>query len=265
MDLLYNERNTGINNTGLYNGNISVMQWSNNLGLGGDKERAYKFAYDSMNRIKAATPKTFDGTHWNSSSAFHESGVTYDLNGNIRTLNRTDEHGTQMDHLSYDYGANDTKSNMLLKVSDTGTSQGFSDGAGLYNDYSYDSNGNLVTDNNKGITAITYNHLNLPVKVTKSTGDYILYTYDATGRKLAQDVYNSTNVLKKRTDYRGEWFYENDTLKFVNTEEGRVVMTASAPEYQYHLKDHLGNVRMTFTTKDEVDAVRATLETDSMA
>ncbi|MFN8314656.1 MAG: hypothetical protein U0289_17755 [Cyclobacteriaceae bacterium] len=34
----------------------------------------------------------------------------------------------------------------------------------------------------------------------------------------------------------------------MNTEEGRIVMTGANPEYQYHLKDHLGNVRTTFTT-----------------
>jgi RHS repeat-associated protein len=31
-------------------------------------------------------------------------------------------------------------------------------------------------------------------------------------------------------------------------------------EYQYHLKDHLGNVRVTFTTKDETETAKATLE-----
>lgn len=31
--------------------------------------------------------------------------------------------------------------------------------------------------------------------------------------------------------------------------------------YQYHLKDHLGNVRITFTTKDETEETLATLET----
>jgi hypothetical protein len=35
-------------------------------------------------------------------------------------------------------------------------------------------------------------------------------------------------------------------------------MTGATPEYQYHLKDHLGNVRLTFTTKDEVDESLAT-------
>lgn len=31
--------------------------------------------------------------------------------------------------------------------------------------------------------------------------------------------------------------------------------------YQYHLKDHLGNVRVTFTIKDEIEQTLATLET----
>jgi RHS repeat-associated protein len=37
-------------------------------------------------------------------------------------------------------------------------------------------------------------------------------------------------------------------------------MTSTPPEYQYHLKDHLGNVRMTFTTKDDQVVNTATVE-----
>ncbi len=59
--------------------------------------------------------------------------------------------------------------------------------------------------------------------------------------------------------------YENDTLKFINHEEGRIVMTPAAGEYQYHLKDHLGNVRTTFTTKPSSEANTATLETVNAA
>src|SRR5690606_37401005 len=47
---------------------------------------------------------------------------------------------------------------------------------------------------------------------------------------------------------------------FVNHEEGRVVMSGTQGEYQYHLKDHLGNVRLTFTTKEETESPTATLE-----
>src|SRR5690606_29881488 len=103
----------------------------------------------------------------------------------------------------------------------------------------------------KGI-AVSYNVLNLPEKVTRSGYQFMHYYYDATGRKLAQEVFTSTGVPEKRTDYSGEYFYENDTLKFISHEEGRVVMLDGDPEYQYHLKDHLGNVRLTFTTKPEV-------------
>jgi len=43
----------------------------------------------------------------------------------------------------------------------------------------------MASDLNKGITTVTYNHLNLPKKVTfTGTNKFIEYTYDATGTKL---------------------------------------------------------------------------------
>jgi YD repeat-containing protein len=94
-------------------------------------------------------------------------------------------------------------------------------------------------------------NLGWPIKVIKTTGEYIRYVYDADGRKHSQQVYNTSNALTKRSDYSGEMFYEKDTLLFINHHEGCIVMAGSAPEYQYHLKDHLGNVRVMFTSKDE--------------
>ncbi len=119
----------------------------------------------------------------------------------------------------------------------------------------------MTSDQNKGITAITYNHLNLPVQVNKGASDYIVYTYDAGGRKLSQQVFGST---PKITDYMGEFIYEGNVLQFVNTEEGRIVMTGANPEYQYHLKDHLGNVRTTFTTVTTPEVNTATYETANL-
>src|SRR5579864_6605264 len=165
----------------------------------------------------------------------------YDLNGNIQGLNRTNSSGAAMDNLSYTYTGN-----QLQSVSDNGDLlNGFVDGNVGTTDYTYDAAGNMTADRNKNITAITYNYLNLPQQVTKGTGENIKYTYDASGRKLKQQVYNASNALTKTTDYDGELIYQGtalgDTLKFINHEEGRVVMTGTAPEYQYHLKDHLGN------------------------
>ncbi|MBT1696050.1 RHS repeat-associated core domain-containing protein [Fulvivirgaceae bacterium PWU4] len=265
MDLYYHETATGLSGyQPQYNGNISAMKWSSNLGLGitapelglaEPKENAYTFNYDTLNRLKSASFHT-KASAWSASTAYHEKGLKYDLNGNIRTLNRTTTGGVSMDQLSYTYTGN-----QLQKVSDaSGNAKGFTDGTNPGSDYVYDANGNLIVDRNKDIETITYNHLNLPDTVRKNSGDYIRYIYDAAGIKLRQEVYDVADVLKKKTDYSGEFFYENDTLKFINHEEGRVVMTGIVPEYQYHLKDHLGNVRMTFTTVREVDEYNATLE-----
>jgi RHS repeat-associated protein len=230
MNLHYNDLVTGLTATSdaQYNGNISAIQYSNNQALGTVKSHGYKFGYDPMNRLLSATHKERTGG-WNASGSYHEDNLSYDLNGNIKSLSRRGENANLMDVLSYDYGTGNTASNKLLSVSDTGDkAKGFIDGNVVGDDYTYDANGNMLIDKNKsiitsaGAAGITYNHLNLPEKVVKSNGDYIKYVYDATGRKLSQGVYNSTNVLKKKTDYVGEYFYENDTLKFINHEEGRV-------------------------------------------
>ncbi|NBW34920.1 MAG: hypothetical protein EBR30_07860 [Cytophagia bacterium] len=123
----------------------------------------------------------------------------------------------------------------------------------------------------KASTQVTYNYINLPAIVYRGNEGSIRYIYTATGQKLAQVVTEGTKT--KTTDYVGEYVYENDTLLFVNHEEGRISLSSTSPlssggqggeasaEYQYHLKDHLGNVRLTFTTKEETEATLATLET----
>lgn len=47
---------------------------------------------------------------------------------------------------------------------------------------------------------------------------------------------------------------------FLNEFEIVKLTANTTPEYQYHLKDHLGNVRLTFTSKDETETNTATLE-----
>jgi RHS repeat-associated protein len=258
MELGYNN-GLGTGNNPEYNGNISAVKWSANQGLSNLKERAYNFSYDRMNRLLSATQKERTSV-WASSLSFHENNLSYDLNGNIQSLSRKGDGGTSMDILTYDYGTGSTRSNRLMTVTDGGdAAAGFADANKTGNDYAYDDNGNMKEDKNKTISAIVYNHLNLPEKVTKNTGEYIKYIYDATGRKLSQRVYNTSDVIQKKTDYSGEYIYENDVLKFVNHEEGRVVLNGSG-EYQYHLKDHLGNVRLTFTANPETESSTATYE-----
>ena len=58
------------------------------------------------------------------------------------------------------------------------------DGADKATEYSWDANGNMTCDLNKGITKIKYNHLNLPEQITHSDGHVTRLTYAADGRKL---------------------------------------------------------------------------------
>ena len=53
--------------------------------------------------------------------------------------------------------------------------EGFKDGNTSGNDYTYDANGNMITDANKDITNISYNHLNLPTQVTFTGQGSIAY------------------------------------------------------------------------------------------
>ncbi|HYC83577.1 MAG TPA: RHS repeat-associated core domain-containing protein, partial [Chryseosolibacter sp.] len=147
------------------------------------------------------------------------------------------------------------------------TEKTFRFGNTIGDEYLYDDNGNMTRDDNKGLTSIEYNYLNLPKRVNKSLTEYLTYTYDATGRKLRQQVYGTT---AKVTDYSGEYVYENDTLRFVNHEEGRILpdATVGAPrpwEYQYFLKDHLGNVRVTFSEKTTTNEYTANMEASTNA
>jgi len=226
MELIYNLADAALSNVAQYNGNISAVKWSNNLTQGTVKERGYNYTYDAMNRLLAATYKE-NTIAWTASTAFHENGLSYDLNGNIKTLNRKGAAGTTIDQVTYTYAGN-----QLVNVSDAAdVSKGFADIVNA-TDYTYDTEGSLITDGNKGVTAVLYNFMNLPEKITKTTGDYVVYSYDAMGRKLSQQVYDPSNVLKKKSDYAGEYFYENDTLKFINHEEGRIVINRdySQPE-----------------------------------
>jgi RHS repeat-associated protein len=235
MNLAYNDVVSGLNNEGLHNGNISAIRWSNNLGLGEKKENGYKFQYDKLNRITQADfqEKT---TSWTggTGNAFSEKDYEYDLNGNITKMKRYGKEGLVMDNLTYDYGTGTAASNRLLKVSDvTGVSktQGFLDGTNAGNDYTYDANGNMITDANKSIT-ISYNHLNLVGSVIRGTSSSSLgYVYDATGRKHSQ-VVNYWN-FQRQSDYVGEFQYEDDVLQTIQHEEGRVVKATRELIYRH--------------------------------
>jgi RHS repeat-associated protein len=120
------------------------------------------------------------------------------------------------------------------------------------NTFTYDGNGNMVTQNNAGNNvlnkSITYNLLNLPQVVTVHNGT-VTYTYDATGQKLRKVAVISG--VTTTTEYIAGIQYKNSTtaVDFIQTEEGKAVPYLTGYNYNYYIGDNLGNTRVTFDTK----------------
>ena len=140
-----------------------------------------------------------------------------------------------------------------------------------------------------GTEGVTYNYLNLPQTITvRKTGGVekgtINYTYDAAGNKLKKVAtefggtvrlsnIDYTTDVTTTTTYIAGFVYEKkiysnsdlaslgyaDKLQFAGHEEGRIRFneavgtTAASMEYDYLLKDHLGNVRMVLTEEQRTD------------
>lgn len=276
MELGYNnDLNIG-SFTPQYNGNIGAIKWSANAIVDNESllpqptQRAYKFTYDPLSRFLSASHSEKNGT-WTESFSYNER-VNYDLNGNIVSLDRNDGVGSPMDRLTYNYGEGLARGNQLLSVYDGGTAAGFTDGNLNSDDYTYDATGNLVKDLNKGLSSVKYNsYLNLIEEINKSTGEKIKSIYSAEGVKLLEEIYDAGATSPKTyTHFLGEHVYENDTLKSILHDEGKVIIPSAqssdaSPEYQYQIKDHLDNVRLTFTTKLKTTEFKATMEDNGVS
>ena len=284
MELKYNDAVpiNGVNTTAQFNGNISAIQWKTNNLVDATAEKIYGFAYDPLNRLKDATYATKNGTLWNANLNLLDENLTYDKNGNMRTLKRKSLYNSTnnvlVDDLVYKY-----KGNQLDAVLDNAgayKAYGFAETSILpAGEYGYDANGSMIDDQNKGLVAtgggVLYNHLNLPREVRYYQPTYgqqkIVYTYSAAGTKLRKIAYNSAGTLISRTDYVGGIQYEGTQpesglplatdLKFMMTAEGRAVKNAGTWQYEYFHKDHLGNSRVVYGHQKQVDEYKATMET----
>ncbi|WP_299249070.1 DUF6443 domain-containing protein [uncultured Aquimarina sp.] len=273
----YNITSENLGADPLFNGNISETIWKT---ANDNTKRAYGYQYDALNRITAGLDDTTD-------KRYSLSSIEYDKNGNIETLLRNGHTNINansfgvMDNLTYVYD----DGNKLNKVTDSGNkNEGFIDGTNTDNDYLYDDNGNMIADKNKDISSITYNHLNLPeriefVSLIPSQQKRIDYIYDATGVKLRKVVtnYPSSNT----TEYAGNYLYESNysiglppgpnnsdekVLKFFNHQEGYIEPNGNGEfDYIYQYKDHLGNIRISYSDKDKdgkIDVLRNDADVD---
>jgi RHS repeat-associated protein len=296
------------------NGNVAGNKWRSK---GDGQQRSYGFGYDDANRLLFADFNQYSGSGWDKTQGVDFSSImgdgataasAYDANGNILGMqqNAWQLGGSQpIDSLRYTYYSNsnklqnviDGRNNPQTTLGDFRTSALSPYASGKTTsaiDYTYDGNGNLLTDLNKDIgsqtaSGITYNYLNLPwqVSVRSATGTKgtIIYIYDAAGTKLKKTTSDSIGNLVTVTTYIGPFQYQGtaarttgitpaDTLQFFGHEEGRVRVEADTAggtpftsyKYDYFLKDHLGNTRMVLTDEQQTDMYpMATMEVGDSA
>jgi RHS repeat-associated protein len=295
-----------------HNGNITGMVWES---AGDGVRRKYDYSYDNTNRLmQGLFEQDNGGGSWAKDQLNFDvkigDGTTvpsaYDANGNIKGMQQWGLKGlasTQIDNLSYNYQQNNTGNSLTNKLyrvtdgnNDAATKLGdFKDGTNGGDDYSYDANGNLISDNNKAASSVTYNHLDLPSTITITGKGTIEYVYDAAGVKLkkittennASVNYNGTNytniTITTTTTYIGGFVYESksysngtlntalgyvDILQFFPMQQGRIRPIRNTNNqisgfaYDYFITDHLGNVRMILTDENKPATVyQATMET----
>jgi RHS repeat-associated protein len=260
---------TGVTATPQYGGNISQATWQ----VLGREKQSYTFKYDHINRLTEARYADINAAGTVTASDRYSELLTYDVRGNIKTLQRYGKNNTTcswglIDNLTYQYDPTITAynpTNKLYKVTDASDlTRGFKT-ASNGSLYTYDANGNLTADPNKNITNITYNHLNLPTLITftiNTTIRTIAFLYDAGGNKLRKTVVDN-GVTQYTQDYVGGIEYRNSVLESIFHSEGRITSIGGVMKYEYAMKDHLGNTRLMFSDRNGDGLIQSSSATQS--
>ncbi|SCX80785.1 RHS repeat-associated core domain-containing protein [Flavobacterium anhuiense] len=260
-----------------YNGNIKAARWSNK-GVPGDysgssaNQKGYLYNYNRNNWLTGAT---FGNT--NSSTAaistiagLAEGGLTYDPNGNIQSLQRTNEAGTIVDKLTYNYtnsGKNQLNSitENAAVTTDVNDIENQSPG-----NYVYDVIGQLIQNVSENLYYF-YNTQGLVTEVKKGANTLVKFFYNERGQRVKKESYNSSNSSLQSTT-----FYQLDlsgnTVAVYNLPNGGSITQVELPIYgldrlgiykkangiaSYEIKDHLGNVRAVIEKESGLPAIKS--------
>ena len=275
-------RETGADNP-RWNGSISAMMWE----VGDGKKHTYQYTYDGLNRLTEAvysSPKSLreilegqNGTAQppvfgekdpkalipiRSLEGNYSESYSYDKNSNIEWLQRNGTtntgKGKTIDVLEYNYSGNQLKSVTDYSEEELNYAGAFDfqDKADAAQEYSYNENGAMTKDLNKGITNIEYDLLGTPQKVTFSDKNSIEYVYAADGRKL-----KTVHITAKKISLGMKFYYSylRDTTDYINNyvfKNGKPEMYRFPGGYysfddkgnmdgcHFYVQDYQGNNRM---------------------
>ena len=252
-----------------YDGTIQAAAWR--TAASADIQRM-AYAYDEKSQLQnsvysnwqLASPAstTYQLNSTVSAQALQEGGMSYDPNGNLLTLRRTNQRGDVTDNFSYTYKANTNQ----LKEVHTGSSTG-----ATVLDYDYDELGQLTRQRDEqGQRYLTYD-------VTgKTTGMYadashnqplVTFAYDDRGFRVSKTAF-SASFAPTRTTYYVRDVAGNILAVYDKPAATGVVQRSEVPlygsgrlgtlihlnddtptgtdDYRYELTDHLGDARVVF-------------------
>ena len=233
-----------------HSGNISDMEITNDITY------ASKYTYDGLSRL---THNTTEVLSYNPYEANFNNYYSYDKHGNPMTIwKRYAKEGYGvLDDLLIEYNGNQLK--RVEETFDDG--YGFMDFADEDVEYTYNANGALLTDKNKGMT-IEYDRYNcfknpsliqIDNPLTKGS---VEYNYSFSGRKLNSGYYwhnkqtsfpmggsSGSSSGSKWTQYVGNTLYDGYEFEFslekILLDNGYI--DYKTKKYYFYVRDHLGN------------------------
>lgn len=256
--------------TPCYNGNISSMTWTGDA-QASSTVRGYIYEYDDYGRLQQASYGETSMLYQNP-DRYTEGISSYDMNGNPLSLLRYGKNSvgqySVVDNLQVEYNGNQLKSvtDDAIPVLYNGATD-FNDQSDNLTEYTYDANGSMTSDLNRGITSMTYDLLGHVKSIIFSNGGMTSYEYSASGIKLAVSHYtdalsstsaqmselsgasaanaNIQSALTHSYRYVGDYILENGSLSRMNVEGGYLSFTSgiSTPSVNYYTYDYLGNIR----------------------
>lgn len=279
----------------LYNGNISQTIWKTASTTSGQTnlKRGYSYNYDALNRINEGIFRTGDAL--TTTAKYGLSNVSYDKNGNILTLNR-ENNAQLMDQLSYIYDGNQLQqvNDGITTITDQGFVNGTNVGVDYSYDVNgnmtKDNNKsitsitynhlNLPTNveiNGKG--SISYVYDATGVKQMKTVSETIMpHASSATLTMYANNFIYKKFIPGYRSTIIPRWElkffshaegYIEPTVNYPSTGGGKVILKQAGvseivtnpylanADYVYQFKDHLGNIRLSYSDSDgngDIDA-----------
>ena len=256
--------------SGYYNGNVGRIRY-----IGPCYDYTYAFSYDKLNRLTDAGYYNHREPEESWADPDFSESAAYDANGNITNLSRMGfpderEESACIDALSFSYDGN-----QLRGVTDEENDPTYMTTKNFIQsgDYTYNANGALLTDANKGIAFIEYDPFGYVRAIYFCNGNVIRYVHTPDGKKY--QVSYTTAVPHVVKPYGKPFTLAESEIQSVTTRDywgddiicqngvptmfvfdgGYADIKGTALTWHYYVTDHLGSKRI---VQDEQGKVEAT-------